>query len=81
MAGFQGRPTGPCHRPANTLGHVTDLASPVSQVVVIGAGPAGTAAAIELRAAGHAVTVIDKAFFPRDKCCGDGLTAGAPRIS
>ena len=48
-------------------------------VVVIGAGPAGTAAAIALARAGRSVTLIDKAIFPRDKCCGDGLTTGALR--
>jgi geranylgeranyl reductase family protein len=47
--------------------------------VVIGAGPAGCAAALTLSRAGAAVTVIDKATFPRDKICGDGLTAGALR--
>lgn len=49
------------------------------KVVVVGAGPAGTAAAITLARAGASVTVIDKATFPRDKCCGDGLTTGALR--
>jgi len=48
-------------------------------VVVVGAGPAGTAAAIELSRAGRDVVVIDKAVFPRDKCCGDGLTTLALR--
>ena len=48
-------------------------------VVVVGAGPAGTAAAIALARAGRSVTLIDKAVFPRDKCCGDGLTTGALR--
>ena len=48
-------------------------------VVIVGAGPAGSAAAIELARAGADVTVIDKAVFPRDKCCGDGLTSGALR--
>ena len=48
-------------------------------VVIVGAGPAGAAAAIELCRAGADVTVIDKAIFPRDKCCGDGLTSGALR--
>ncbi len=47
--------------------------------IVVGAGPAGSAAAIHLARAGAQVTVIDKARFPRDKCCGDGLTTGALR--
>jgi geranylgeranyl reductase family protein len=49
-------------------------------VVVVGAGPAGCAAAIELARAGRDVIMIDKARFPRDKCCGDGLTTGALRL-
>ncbi|MBU6317393.1 MAG: FAD-dependent oxidoreductase, partial [Acidobacteria bacterium] len=50
-----------------------------TDVLVVGAGPAGAAAAIELARAGRRVTVIDKAVFPRDKCCGDGLTTLALR--
>ncbi|HZN14890.1 MAG TPA: geranylgeranyl reductase family protein [Acidimicrobiales bacterium] len=50
-----------------------------TDVVVVGAGPAGIAAAITLRRAGREVVVVDRAQFPRDKCCGDGLTAGALR--
>ena len=46
---------------------------------IVGAGPAGTAAAIELRRQGRDVIVIDKATFPRDKCCGDGLTTDCLR--
>lgn len=48
-------------------------------MTVVGGGPAGAAAAIELRRAGRSVTVVDKAAFPRDKCCGDGLTTLALR--
>ncbi len=48
-------------------------------VLVVGAGPAGIAAAIGVQRAGHSVLVIDKATFPRDKCCGDGLTTLALR--
>lgn len=48
-------------------------------VVVVGGGPAGISAAIEAARAGREVLVVDKARFPRDKCCGDGLTAGALR--
>jgi menaquinone-9 beta-reductase len=49
-------------------------------VAIVGAGPAGCAAAITLARAGRRVVVADKASFPRDKCCGDGLTAGALRL-
>jgi geranylgeranyl reductase family protein len=48
-------------------------------VVVVGAGPSGIAASVTLARAGRSVLVIDKARFPRDKCCGDGLTTGALR--
>jgi geranylgeranyl reductase family protein len=51
-----------------------------AEVCVVGGGPAGAAAAIALARAGAAVTLVDKATFPRDKCCGDGLTAGALRL-
>jgi geranylgeranyl reductase family protein len=47
--------------------------------VVVGGGPAGAAAAITLARAGDSVILVDRARFPRDKCCGDGLTAGALR--
>ena len=49
-------------------------------VVVIGAGPAGSAAAIVAARSGRSVLVVDRATFPRDKCCGDGLTALALRL-
>jgi menaquinone-9 beta-reductase len=48
-------------------------------VLVVGAGPAGIAAAIGAHRGGHSVIVVDKAVFPRDKCCGDGLTTLALR--
>jgi menaquinone-9 beta-reductase len=50
-----------------------------ADVVVVGGGPAGSAAAITLARAGRDVILVDKATFPRDKCCGDGLTTGALR--
>ncbi|NBU36978.1 MAG: FAD-binding protein, partial [Actinobacteria bacterium] len=54
--------------------------TPVStKVLIVGAGPAGTACATELHRAGADVLVIDKSAFPRDKCCGDGLTTSALR--
>jgi menaquinone-9 beta-reductase len=52
----------------------------VADVAVVGGGPAGAAAAIALSRAGRDVVLVDKAGFPRDKICGDGLTAGALRL-
>jgi geranylgeranyl reductase family protein len=49
-------------------------------VLVVGAGPAGVAAGIEAHRLGLDVVVVDKAGFPRDKTCGDGLTTGALRL-
>jgi len=50
-----------------------------TEVAVVGGGPAGAAAAITLAEAGRDVTVVDKATFPRDKFCGDGLTTAEMR--
>jgi menaquinone-9 beta-reductase len=49
-------------------------------VVVVGAGPGGSAAAITAAERGLHVVCVDKAAFPRDKTCGDGLTASALRL-
>ncbi|MGB9306735.1 MAG: menaquinone reductase [Mycobacterium sp.] len=46
-------------------------------LVVVGAGPAGSAAAAWAARAGRDVLVVDSASFPRDKACGDGLTPRA----
>jgi menaquinone-9 beta-reductase len=51
-----------------------------AEVVVVGAGPAGAAAATVLARAGQDVVLVDKARFPRDKTCGDGLTTSALRL-
>lgn len=48
--------------------------------IVVGGGPAGAAAGITLARAGRQVILVDKARFPRDKACGDGLTTGALRL-
>jgi flavin-dependent dehydrogenase len=46
-------------------------------VLVVGAGPAGSIAAIVLARAGARVCLIDRAAFPRPKLCGDTLNPGA----
>lgn len=48
-----------------------------AEVLVVGAGPSGSAAAAWAARAGREVLVVDAAEFPRDKACGDGLTPRA----
>ncbi|HET7407991.1 MAG TPA: geranylgeranyl reductase family protein [Mycobacteriales bacterium] len=50
-----------------------------ADVVVVGAGPAGSTAAYHLAQAGIDVLLLEKAEFPREKVCGDGLTPRAVR--
>lgn len=52
-------------------------AVPATDVLVVGAGPAGAAAASWAARAGRDVVLADAAVFPRDKTCGDGLTPRA----
>ena len=46
----------------------------MSSIAIVGAGPAGTSAAIHLVGQGHEVCLFEKSAFPRDKPCGDWLT-------
>lgn len=46
-------------------------------VLVVGGGPAGSAAAFWLARSGHEVVLVEKKEYPRDKTCGDGLTPRA----
>ncbi len=48
--------------------------------VIVGAGPAGSTCARLLAKKGHRVLLIDRAVFPREKVCGDGLTPGAAKL-
>ena len=48
-----------------------------ADVVIVGAGPAGAAAAFFLATAGLDVLLLEKTRFPREKVCGDGLTPRA----
>ena len=53
--------------PADTLKAEVD-------VLVIGAGPGGSAAAFHLASHGLDVLMVERSSFPREKACGDGLT-------
>ena len=48
-----------------------------ADVLVVGAGPAGSSTAFHLAQAGLDVLLLEKSVFPREKVCGDGLTPRA----
>ncbi|SOD72303.1 geranylgeranyl reductase family protein [Jatrophihabitans sp. GAS493] len=50
-----------------------------ADVIVVGAGPSGSAAAYWMASAGLDVLLLEKTTFPRDKVCGDGLTPRGTR--
>lgn len=56
---------------------MTGALSDDADVIVVGAGPAGSATAYWCASAGLNVLLLEKAAFPRDKVCGDGLTPRA----
>jgi menaquinone-9 beta-reductase len=58
-------------------GLTQDSASLTADVIVVGAGPAGSSTAFYLATAGLDVLVLEKSHFPREKVCGDGLTPRA----
>jgi geranylgeranyl reductase family protein len=49
-------------------------------LIIVGAGPGGTACALTLKNSGLKVALVDKAEFPRDKICGDALSGKVPGI-
>ena len=49
-------------------------------VIVVGAGPAGSTAAFRLATEGASVLVLDRQRFPRDKPCGGGITIRGARL-
>ena len=49
-------------------------------VIIVGAGPAGTACALRLKDSGLSVAMLDKQSFPRDKVCGDAIPGRAIKI-
>lgn len=50
------------------------------EVIVVGAGPAGSVAATVLAQAGRDVLLLDRTRFPRDKACGDMIPWGAVQL-
>ena len=67
----------PASNPASALNLPLDALPARCDVLIVGAGPAGSAAAITLAGAGFDVVLIDQQAFPRDKICGDGLIPDA----
>ncbi|MDQ3540016.1 MAG: FAD-dependent monooxygenase, partial [Chloroflexota bacterium] len=53
------------------------MANERPDVIIVGAGPAGSAAAVTLARSGRHVLLLDRAAFPRDKPCGDLIGARA----
>ena len=56
------------------------MGNAATDVLVVGAGPAGSASAALLARQGHDVLVIDRAAFPRDKACSEYLSPEAVRV-
>ena len=59
----------PCSAPTHPRTHA--LSGSMLDAVIVGGGPAGSALAARLAAAGHEVLVLDRAHFPRRKPCGE----------
>jgi len=56
------------------------MPAPTQDVIVVGAGPGGSAVAAHLARQGARVLLLDKQQFPRDKTCGDALSPTAARL-
>ncbi len=61
------------------MSEIASTADRQADVIVVGAGPAGSTAAYHLASAGLDVLVLEKTAFPREKVCGDGLTPRATK--
>jgi geranylgeranyl reductase family protein len=66
--------TPPATRASNRRGDVARRPADEADVIVVGAGPAGSTTAYYLAQAGIDVLLLEKSTFPREKVCGDGLT-------
>ncbi|MEV0438928.1 geranylgeranyl reductase family protein [Streptomyces spectabilis] len=58
---------------------LSDTTANSADVIVVGAGPAGSTTAYYLAKAGLDVLLLEKTAFPREKVCGDGLTPRATK--
>src|SRR5918993_1445702 len=78
---FEGRTVAPLNPPTHQASHprTFEPSNPriMSDVLIVGAGPAGSVAAMLLARAGVRVRLVDRATFPRDKLCGDTLNPGS----
>jgi geranylgeranyl reductase family protein len=77
-AGAGRQPRAPRDSPAPRTGRAgTPPPAESADVIVVGAGPAGSATGYHLASSGLDVLVLEKTTFPREKVCGDGLTPRA----
>jgi len=77
-AGAGQQPGAPQGSPAPGIGRQrAPQVAESADVIVVGAGPAGSATAYHLASSGLDVLVLEKTTFPREKVCGDGLTPRA----
>lgn len=60
--------------------HSTAPQRSTPDVLIVGSGPAGSALAILLRRRGWSVTLLERAFHPRPKACGECVNPGAVRV-
>ncbi|MET8151415.1 geranylgeranyl reductase family protein [Actinoplanes sp. NPDC049668] len=63
----------------NDLAYTGGTVADEADVIVVGAGPGGSAAAYHMARHGLRVLLLEKTEFPREKVCGDGLTPRATR--
>ena len=57
-----------------------ELSQKKFDVIIVGGGPSGSSSAIYLSKAGKNVLLLDRATFPRDKTCGDGISGKSVRV-